>query len=91
VCSCAEPYPHAAARPGIDVAGQDSALAIGLVNEPGKGGRDATVATIGRVRYNDDHEPVLDVVAHFAWSGLHHATQHLLLAQLVSETFPWCA
>jgi hypothetical protein len=72
---------------GIDVAGQDSALAIGLVNEPGKGVRDATVATIGRVSYNADHEPVLDVVAHFAWSGLHHATQHLLLSQLVAETF----
>jgi hypothetical protein len=73
------------------VAGQDSALAIGLVNEPGKGGRDATVCTIGRVRYNDDHEPVLEVVAHVAWSGTHHATQHVLLARLLGETFPWCA
>lgn len=45
------------------------------------------MAIIGRVRYNEDHEPVLEVVAHFAWSDLHHATQHILLAQLVSETF----
>jgi hypothetical protein len=72
---------------GIDVAGQDSALAIGLVNEPGKGGRDATVCTIGRVRHNEDHEPVLEVVAHVAWSGTHHATQHVLLARLLGETF----
>jgi hypothetical protein len=81
---------------GIDVAGQDRALAIGLVHEPGRGGRDATVCTIGRVRYNAEHEPMLEVVAGYplaggAWSGAHHATQHVLLARLLGETFPWCA
>ena len=72
---------------GIDVAGQDSALAIGLVAEPGQGGRDATVVTVGRVSHNEDHEPVLHVVAHFAWAGASHVTQHAMMAQLVAGTF----
>lgn len=42
---------------GVDVAGQDTALVVSMLNEPSKGGCDATVVTIGRVSYNENSEP----------------------------------
>ncbi|MDD5313361.1 MAG: hypothetical protein PHO26_10035 [Dehalococcoidia bacterium] len=63
---------------GIDIAGQDEQLDEIILTRPQ---RDATVVTISEVVRNENKEPSLKVVEHYAWIGKLH---HELYPQLVA-------
>jgi phage FluMu gp28-like protein len=48
-------------------------------------GRDATVLTIGRVMAADNGESTVEVVRHYAWTGVAHVSLHGTLVALLSE------
>lgn len=64
---------------GLDVAGEAA--------EGTTGGHDATVLTIGRVLTPEDAmgEATVEVVRHYAWTGVPHASLHGSLVALLSE------
>ncbi|MGH2388987.1 MAG: hypothetical protein ACRDIE_12360 [Chloroflexota bacterium] len=74
---------------GVDVAGQDDAALPGLLRAGRTvGGRDSTVVTVARLAWDDEGEPAIEVVRHYAWAGADHPTQHHALRRLLSEVFP---
>src|SRR6185437_14610673 len=74
---------------GIDVAGQDEAIASGLLTAGRTvGGRDSTVVTVARLEWDGEGEPTIEVVQHYAWAGADHPTQHHALRRLLSAVFP---
>jgi hypothetical protein len=74
---------------GVDVAGQDADAIPGLLaTGAAVGGRDSTVVTIARLRWNEEREPAIDVVQHVAWSGADYPTQHHMLSHLLGTVFP---
>jgi len=58
---------------GLDVAGE------------GEGEHDATVLTIARVVAGDGGERAVEVVRHYAWTGVAHASLHTALVALLRE------
>ncbi len=74
---------------GVDVAGQDNQLPEGVMNlGRALGGRDSTVVTIGRVRWTEDHEPAVEIVAHYAWAGADFHAAQINLRHILREVFP---
>ncbi len=71
---------------GVDIAGEDAAGADGALRAL-KPRRDSTVVTIGRVRYDDDREPVVEVVEHQRWTGHDHKTQLAALRHLLRDVW----
>ena len=82
----AAPLPGETYVAGIDVAGADEQAADAALRalEPR---RDSTVVTIGRVRWDDDRAPVLDIVEHYRWTGHDHKTQLGALRHLLREVW----
>ncbi len=82
----AAPLPGEAYVAGIDIAGEDEQAADAALRAV-RPRRDSTVLTIGRVRWDDDREPVLEIVAHHRWTGRDHKTQLSALRHLLREVW----
>jgi len=71
------------------VAGETYVAGLDVAGEAGDGGgkHDATVLTIGRVVAPEEPrgESGVEVVRHYAWTGVAHASLHRTLVALVSE------
>lgn len=71
---------------GIDVAGADE-QATDAALRADQPRRDSTVLTIGRVSWDDDREPVLEVVEQYRWTGHDHKAQLGALRRLLREVW----
>jgi hypothetical protein len=69
---------------GIDFAGQDEQLEDLVLTRPG---RDATVMTIAEVTRNENKEPALRLVEHYAWIGTPHHELYPRLVDIVKNTW----
>ncbi len=64
---------------GMDVAGEERSDPEHSLMTPGRRSnshRDSTVLTIGQVRYNEFHLPIIEVVHHEWWTGLTYMDQY---------------
>ena len=74
---------------GVDVAGQDAALAPGQLERSAVlAARDSTVVTVARLSWTAELEPAVEVLQHYSWTGAYHSTQHHALRHLLTEVWP---
>lgn len=80
------PVPGEVYVAGVDVAGADEEASDAALRalEPR---RDSTVVTIGRLSWDADREPVLEVVEHYRWTGHDHKRQFGALRRLLREVW----
>jgi len=69
---------------GIDFAGQDEQLEDLVLTRPQ---RDATVVTIAEVSHNENKEPSLRIVEHYAWIGTPHHELYSQLVDIIKNTW----
>ena len=71
---------------GIDVAGEDEEAADAALRavEPR---RDSTVVTIGRVWWDAERAPCLEVVEHYCWTGRDHRSQFAAALHAVRDVW----
>jgi hypothetical protein len=74
------------AQPPLDApqAGETYVAGLDVAGE-GDGEHDATVLTLGRVLPRDDGDSAVEVVRHYAWTGVPHASLHASLVALLRE------
>ena len=70
---------------GMDVAGEERAGQGSAASGNRHKQRDSTVITIGRVRYNELHLPIIEVVHHQWWTGMPYIEQYAATMALVEQ------
>ncbi len=80
------PLPGEAYVAGVDVAGEDEQAADAALRAIAPR-RDSTVVTIARVTWDEEREPVVEVVEHYRWTGRDHRTQLGDLRRLLREVW----
>ena len=71
---------------GVDVAGEDEQASDAALRAL-RPRRDSTVVTVGRVSWDDEREPALEVVEHYRWTGRDHKGQLAALRRLLREVW----
>ncbi len=80
------PAPGEAYVAGVDIAGEDEQAADAALRAL-RPRRDSTVVTIGRVAWDDEREPLLEIVEHYRWTGRGHGAQLAGLRRLLREVW----
>jgi len=71
---------------GVDIAGEDEQASDAALRAL-RPRRDSTVVTIGRVAWDEEREPAIEVVEHYRWTGRGHKEQLAGLRRLLREVW----